>query len=317
MKVLITGVTGFVGGHLAEFLLTKHDKVCATTRWRSRLENIEKIKDRLELYECDIRDAMTIRDLIDRVRPDHIYHLAAQSSVKASWASPAETMITNIIGELNIFEAVRSAKLNPRMLLAGSSEEYGFVTKDEQPVKETNMLRPISPYAVSKVGQDLLGYQYFKSYGLQIIRTRAFNLTGPRREDAFVCSAFAKQIVMIEKKKKEPIIEVGDLNTWRDFTDVRDVVRAYWLAMNKCDPGEVYNICSGKAVKIKDLLDSLIRIAAVKCEVRPDPQKMRPSDIQVLQGDFAKFKQKTGWEPQIPFEQTLKDLLDYWRDVIK
>jgi GDP-4-dehydro-6-deoxy-D-mannose reductase len=313
MKALITGISGFVGSHMAEFLLGKNEEVCGTIRYRSRMENIEGIKDKIELYECDIKDAVAMRELIEKLKPDQIYHLAAQSYVKASWSSPAETFMINVIGALNLFEAVRAAKISPRILLVGSSEEYGLVMKDELPIKETNPLRPLSPYAVSKISQDLLGYQYFKSYGIQIIRTRAFNLTGPRRGDVFVDSNFAKQIVMIERKKREPVLEVGNLEAYRDFTDVRDIVRAYWMAMNKCDAGEVYNISSGKATRIKDILDMLIKISGIKVEIKQDTQRMRPSDEPIIQGDNSKFREKTGWQPEISLERSLKDLLDHWR----
>jgi len=317
MKVLITGISGFVGSHLAEFMLEKKENVFGTIRYRSRMENIEAIKDKIELLECDIKDAVAIRELIEKVRPDRIYHLAAQSYVKASWTSPTETFMTNVNGTLNLFEAIRAAKINPKILLTGSSEEYGLVNKNELPIKETNPLRPFSPYAVSKISQDYLGYQYFKSYNMQIIRTRAFNLTGPRRGDVFVDSNFAKQIVMIEKKMIEPVIKVGNLEAYRDFIDVRDVVRAYWLAMNKCDIGEVYNIASGKATRIRDILDMLIKISGVKVDVRQDPQRMRPSDEPIIQGDNTKFMEKTGWQPEITLERSLKDLLDYWREMLK
>jgi len=317
MKILITGISGFVGSHLAEFMLGKKENVFGTIRYRSRMENIETIKDKIELIECDIKDAVAIRELIDKIRPDRIYHLAAQSYVKASWTAPTETFMTNVNGTLNLFEAIRATKINPRVLLSGSSEEYGLVNKNELPIKETNPLRPFSPYAVSKISQDYLGYQYFKSYNMQIIRTRAFNLTGPRRGDVFVDSNFAKQIVMIEKKKMEPVIKVGNLEAYRDFIDVRDVVRAYWLAMNKCDIGEVYNIASGQATRIGDILDMLIKISGVTVEVKQDPQRIRPSDEPIIQGDNTKFKEKTGWQPEIPLERSLKDLLDYWREKLK
>jgi len=197
-----------------------------------------------------------------------------------------------------------------------SSEEYGLVSKNELPIKETNPLRPLSPYAVSKVGQDLLGYQYYKSYGLNIIRTRAYNHTGPRREDVFVCSNFAKQIAMIEKGKEPPIIYVGNLKAKRDFTDVRDIVRAYWLALEKCTPGEVYNICSGRARSIKEVLDILLSLSKTTLKIKKDPKRLRPSDIPILQGDSSKFRKITGWKPEIPFEKTLEDLLNYWREKV-
>ena len=317
MKVLITGITGFVGSHLADYTLAKENvEVYGTIRWRSKTENIEHIKDKINLIQCDINDASSVNDLIVDIKPDKIFHLAAQSFVPTSWNSPAETITSNIIGELNIFEAIRRAKINPWMQIAGSSEEYGMVYPDETPIKETNPLRPLSPYGVSKVGQDLLAYQYYMSYKLNVVRTRAFNHTGLRRGDVFVCSDFAKQIAEIEKGKKEPVIHVGNLEAERDFTDVRDIVKAYWLGLEKCKPGEVYNICTGKAYKISEVLDILISLSKIKIKVKNDPAKMRPSDVPYLGGDSTKFREATGWKPEIPFERTLTDLLNYWREKV-
>jgi len=314
-KILITGVTGFVGSHLAEFFLAKGNvELFGIERWRSRTENIDHIKDKLNFTECDIRDASSVKKAVQKIKPDQIYHLAAQSFVPASWSAPAETLTTNIVGQLNILEAVREMGINPAILIAGSSEEYGLVHPDELPIKETNPLRPLSPYAVSKVGQDMLGYQYFMSYKLHIIRTRAFNHTGPRRGEVFFCSTIAKQIVEIEKGLKEPVIEVGNLEAQRDFTDVRDVIRGYFLALEKGKPGEAYNICSGKAYKMRDVLDMFLGLTKVKIKERQDPKRMRPSDVPILLGDHSLFSKTTGWEPEIPFEKTLKDLLDFWRN---
>ena len=318
MKVLITGITGFVGSHLADYLLSLGSiEIYGIERWRSRTENIEHIRDKIKLVGCDIRDSISVTETIGKIKPDKIFHLAAQSFVPSSWQAPQESLTTNIIGELNVFEAVRAVNINPVIQIAGSSEEYGLVLPDELPIKETNPLRPLSPYAVSKVGQDFLGYQYYKSYNMNIIRTRAFNHTGPRRGEVFASSNFAKQIVEIEKNKREPVIFVGNLDARRDFTDVRDVVRAYWLATEKCLPGEVYNISSGKALSIKEMLDLLLKISKVKVEIKQDSARMRPSDVNVLLGDNTKFCKQTGWKPEIPFEQTLKDLLEYWRGKIK
>lgn len=314
-RILITGVTGFVGSHLAEFFLAKGNvELFGIERWRSRTENIDHIKAKLNFTECDIRDASSVKKAVQKIKPDQIYHLAAQSFVPASWSAPAETLTTNIVGQLNILEAVREMGINPAILIAGSSEEYGLVHPDELPIKETNPLRPLSPYAVSKVGQDLLGYQYFMSYKLHVIRTRAFNHTGPRRGEVFFCSTIAKQIVEIEKGLKEPVIEVGNLEAQRDFTDVRDVIRGYFLALEKGKPGEAYNICSGKAYKMRDVLDMFLGLTKVKIKERQDPKRMRPSDVPILLGDHSLFSKTTGWEPEIPFEKTLKDLLDFWRN---
>ena len=316
MRILITGITGFVGSHLADFLLTKENvEVYGIKRWRSRTENIEHLKGKIILKECDLRDGSSVRRVINEIRPQRIFHLAGQSFVPTSWRAPEETISTNIMAELNIFEAVRQIGINPWIQIAGSSEEYGMVYENELPVKETNPLRPLSPYAVSKVTQDLLGYQYFMSYRLNIVRTRGFNHTGPRRPPVFVCSDFAKQIVEIEKDLCDPTIYVGSLEAKRDFTDVRDIIRGYWLALEKGIPGEIYNICSGKAWVIKDLLDKLLGISEVKdIKLEQDPTRMRPSDVQILQGDCSKIMEKTGWKPEIPFDQTLTDLRDYWRE---
>jgi len=246
-------------------------------------------------------------------RPDYIFHLAAQSYVPASWTSPAVTLEINVVGSCNLFEAVRAAQIEPVIQIACSSEEYGLVKPNEVPIKETNPLRPLSPYAVSKIAMDHLGYQYFKSYGMKIIRTRGFNHTGPRRGEVFVCSTFTKQIAEIEKRIREPVILVGNLAAKRDFTDVRDMVRGYLLAVQKGKPGEVYNLCSGKAYVISEVLDMLLSMTKIKIKTERDPERIRPSDIPILLGDNSKFSRATGWKPKIPFEKTLKDLLNYWR----
>lgn len=314
LRCLITGITGFAGSHLAEYLLKRGDvEVFGIERWRSQKDNISHIENRIRLIECDIRDAGSVRKCIERVRPDWIFHLAAQSFVVTSWHAPAETLSTNIIGNLNLLEAVREVGIDPLIQIAGSSEEYGLVYEDELPVKETNPLRPLSPYAVSKVAQDLLGYQYHMSYGLRIIRTRAFNHTGPRRGAVFVCSDFARQAIEIEKKRRPPIVKVGNLDARRDFTDVRDIVRGYVLALEKGRPGEVYNICSGKAYRIREILEMILEITGVKVKIEEDPLRLRPSDVPVLLGDNTKFCKETGWSPEIPLRKSLEDLLDFWR----
>lgn len=315
MRALITGITGFAGSHLAEYLLTLKDvEVFGIFRWRSRTENIDHIKSRVTLYECDSKDAISVRTVIQKVKPDRIYHLAAQSYVPMSWVAPAETLSNNIISEVNLFETVRAEAKDCRIQIAGSSEEYGLVHPAETPIKESNPLRPLSPYGVSKVAQDFLGYQYFHSYKLNIVRTRAFNHTGPRRGEVFATSNFAKQIAEIEKGKREPIIYVGNLEAVRDFTDVRDVVIAYYLSLEKGEMGAVYNISSGKGHKIKDMLNLLLSLTKHKIEIKPDPKRMRPSDVELLIGDSTSFQKQTGWKPSIPFEKTMNDLLDFWRE---
>jgi len=314
-KVLITGVTGFAGSHLADYCLERGDvDLHGIIRWRSRTENIEHLEGRFQLHECDLRDAGSTRDVIERIRPDYIFHLAAQSFVPTSWRAPTESLTTNILGQLNIFEAVRKTGLDCRIQLACSSEEYGMVYENEVPITEDNPLRPLSPYGVSKVAQDLLGYQYFKSYGTDIVRTRGFNHTGPRRGPVFVCSDFAKQIVDIEKGRRDPVIRVGNLEAKRDFSDVRDMVRAYYLALEKGKSGEVYNICSEKNWKVSEILDMLLALSTVKIDVQLDPERLRPSDVPILLGDCTKFKRDTGWKPTIAFEQTLADIMEFWRN---
>jgi GDP-4-dehydro-6-deoxy-D-mannose reductase len=313
-RVLITGVTGFAGSHLVDYLLERGDcEIFGIQRWRSRTENIEHFRDRITLLECDLRDAFSTRDTLGQVRPEYIFHLAAQSFVPTSWTAPTESLATNVLGQLNLFEAVRKLGLGCRIQIACSSEEYGLVLPDEVPIRETNPLRPLSPYAVSKVAQDMLAYQYWMSWKVDSVRTRGFNHEGPRRGPVFVASDFAKQIADIEKGRKAPVLSVGNLDAQRDFTDVRDMVRAYWLALEKCEAGEVYNIASGRAWSIRAVLDLLLGMTKSKIEVRQDPARLRPSDVQILLGDASKFRAATGWQPTIPFEQTLRDMLDYWR----
>jgi GDP-4-dehydro-6-deoxy-D-mannose reductase len=316
MRALITGITGFAGSHLADYLLTLKDvHVFGITRWRSRTENIEHLQGRINLLECDLRDAFSIRDVMRKTRPDRVYHLAAQSYVPMSWVAPSETLTTNLIGEVNVFEALRQeAMLETRIQLACSSEEYGLVLPDEVPIKETNPLRPLSPYGVSKVAQDFLGYQYHMSYGMFIVRTRGFNHTGPRRGEVFVTSNFAKQIAEIEKGKKEPVIYVGNLDAVRDFTDVRDTVRGYYLGLEKGESGEVYNVCTGRGYRVREMLDILLSLSKVRITTKQDEKRMRPSDVELLVGDRTKFEKQTGWKPAIPFEKTMEDLLHYWRE---
>jgi GDP-4-dehydro-6-deoxy-D-mannose reductase len=314
MRVLITGFTGFVGSHLADYLVAAGDvEVFGMYRWRSRTDNVEHLRGRVQMVECDLREAALTRHVIRDVRPDRIFHLAAQSYVPTSWLTPGETLSANVLGQLNLLEAVRELDRPTRIHVAGSSEEYGLVLAADTPIREDCPLRPLSPYGVSKVAQDLLAYQYWQSYRLHVVRTRGFNHTGPRRGEVFVTSNFARQIAEIEKGLREPVVLVGNLDSVRDFTDVRDMVQAYWLALDKGVPGEVYNICSGRGYTARQVLDILRDLAHVQVTVREDPARMRPSDVTLLVGDCSKFQSVTGWRPTIPFEVTLKDLLEHWR----
>ncbi len=341
MRVLITGITGMAGSHLAEYIVdhVPEAEVFGICRWRSRMENLEELRQRgklnaraveaslvdpeavravlepgkVNLLYGDLSDQASLRRVLEVVRPDRIFHLAAQSYVPASWNAPAETFQINAVGQIHLFEAVLELGLDPLIHIAGSSEEYGLVYPDEVPIKETNPLRPLSPYAVSKVAQEMLAWQYHRSYGLKTVVTRGFNHEGPRRGEVFVTSNFAKQIAEIEKGLRPPVLYVGDLTSKRDWTDVRDMVRAYWLALEKGVPGEVYNVGSGVARSVGEMLEILLSFAKVKIEVRQDPSRLRPSDVKLLLSDSSRFREQTGWAPTIPFEQTLRDLLDYWR----
>ena len=315
MKILITGTAGFVGSHLIDYLLKKDNlKIHGFIEEPSQVKAFEQVKKKIYFHEVDIRDFDKVKKVIGDVKPDKIFHLAAQSSTAYSFQNPRQTFFTNTEGFLNILEAVRLVGINPFIQIPGSSDEYCLVYEDELPVKETNPLRPLSPYAVSKITQDFLGYQYYKSYGLNIVRTRIFHQTGLRRPDKFVISSFASQIALIEKEKKEPVIHVGNLEVTRDFLDVDDVVGACWLALEKGKPGEVYNICSGNGYKLQAILDMLLKLTDKKIEIVQDPQRLRPSDIPIIIGDASKFKEETGWQPQIPIEKTLENLLNWWRD---
>ncbi|MBI2940884.1 MAG: GDP-mannose 4,6-dehydratase [Chloroflexi bacterium] len=345
MRVLITGVTGMAGSHLAEFALRETSaEVYGTYRWRSRLDNLvdldrqgrvnfvayggnvhdpaslaayiaREAKPRaLNLLPADLADPVSVRTLISAVQPDRIFHLAAQSFVPTSWHAPADTLQLNIIGQLHLFEAIRAAGIDPLIHVAGSSEEYGLVYEHEAPIKESNPLRPLSPYAVSKVGQEMLAWQYHRSYGLQTVVTRGFNHTGPRRGEVFVTSSFAKQIAEIERGIRPPVVQVGDLSPRRDWSDVRDIVRGYWMALEYGVPGSVYNIGSGIARSIEEMLHVLLKQSRADVQVVVDPSRLRPSDVLLLWADTSAFRRQTGWEPRIPFEQTMGSLLDYWRE---
>lgn len=319
MRVLILGITGLMGGFLAREWLRRDPsaEVYGTHRWRSRMGNIEDLRQRIQLRECDVRDQSSIRRLITEIRPDRIYHLAAQSSVAMSLHAPADTLSTNMVGLVNVLEAVREIHPQARILIPGSSEEYGLQQPDELPARETNFLRPLSPYAVSKVAQDMTGLQYHESYALHIVRTRAFNHTGPGREDVFVESNLARQIAEIEAGLRPPVVSVGNLDVVRDYSDVRDIARAYVLALEKGAPGEVYNICSEKSVKIGDMLDTLLSLSTVPIEVKQDPARVRPNEAPTVMGDASRFRELTGWKPEVPLRDTLRDILDFWRAAVK
>jgi len=316
MKALITGISGFAGSHLAEFLLDKEYKVFGTFYDKSTFSNLNGFIDKIRLFKCDIRNYDNLKKIIKKVKPDEIYHLAAISFIPIALKNPKITFDTNLYGTLNLYKAIIDLKLNLKILFVGSGDEYGLVNEKDIPINENCPLKPFNPYSISKVSADFLSYFYFRNYSLKIIRVRPFNHIGPRQSPEFVCSDFAKQIAEIEKGLREPIIKVGNLEAKRDFTDVRDIVRGYWFALDKGEPGEVYNICSEKAIQIKGLLNHLLELSSRKVEIMKDPKRMRPSDNPILQGDSSKFRRRGGWKPEILLDKTLKDILEYWRKVL-
>ncbi len=318
MKSLITGITGFVGSHLADYILEEHPgvEVSGIKRWRSPQDNIRQLRHRVKLHDCDLRDLSSLIHVLSQVEPDVIFHLAAQSYVTTSYIAPADTVEVNVGGTLNLLEAVRICELDPVIHICSSSEVYGQVTEKDIPITEECPLRPVSPYAVSKVGEDMLGYMYHQAHGLKTIRTRMFTHSGPRRGEVFVDSFFSQQVARIEQGLQEPVLRVGNLDSVRTFCDVRDTVRAYWLLVQHCPPGEVYNIGGSTTMTIREMLDMLLGMTTYngKIEVKVDPALLRPADVTLQIPSFDKFHEATGWEPHIPYSQTLLDMLNYWRD---
>ncbi|MBI5395922.1 MAG: GDP-mannose 4,6-dehydratase [Verrucomicrobia bacterium] len=318
MRVLITGITGFVGSHLVEYILANHPQteISGIKRWRSPKDNIRHLLDKVTLFDCDLRDLGSLIRVFGEVKPDVIFHLAAQSFVSTSYVAPVDTLDCNIIGTANLLEAVRILKLDPVIHICSSSEVYGQVGKEDVPIRETCPLRPVSPYAVSKVGEDMLGYMYWSAYKLRTIRTRMFTHSGPRRGEVFVDSFFAQQLARIERGMQPPAVRVGNLDSVRTFADVRDTVRAYWLLAQKCPPGEVYNIGGDTTMTIREMLDLLLAMTTFKgkIEIKVDPALIRPADVTLQIPCSDKFKAATGWKPVIPYRQTLQDMLDYWRE---
>jgi GDP-4-dehydro-6-deoxy-D-mannose reductase len=312
-RALITGISGFVGSHLAEYLVEHTDWHVAGTVYGPE-ENIEHLRDRLELYPAELSELETVISIINQAKPDYIFHLAAQPLVSLSRQDPWGTMANNIRLQLNILEAVAKLGSTARILVVGSSEEYGLVKPDELPIKETNPLRPTSPYAVSKVAQDMLGLQYHFSHKLFTVRVRPFNHIGPRQSLGFVAPDFASQIAEAEVGLREPVIQVGNLEPQRDFSDVRDVVRGYHLLITQGEPGEVYNLGSEQAHSVREMLEMLLAMSKVPITIEQDPERVRPTDVPVIFGDCTRIREQTGWRPRISFEQSLQDVLDYWRE---
>lgn len=311
-KALITGIKGFAGSHLAEYLLSKGYQVSGICHNINNMGNLAHIKDRLTLYQGDIRDDTRINQIISKSKPAEIYHLAAIAHIPTSYRDPRLTFDVNLYGTFNLLEAVKTVSRDIKVLYVGSASEYGAIRKEEIPISEDVPLRPVDPYSVSKASADLLAYQYYKSFNLHVVRVRPFNHIGLRQSPDYVVSNFAKQIAEIERGLKDPVIRVGNLEAKRDFTDVRDMVRAYWLALQKGEPGEVYNICSGKAVSIQEVLDKLLKLSKKEIKIEQDVERLRSVDISLLLGNSSRFGEEAAWEPEIHLQKTLKDILNYW-----
>ena len=328
-NVIITGVSGFVGSTLTDYILNLPDdnwQVWGIDRTSTPGPNLQQWANnpRFQMHSLDLADREALTTLIGQIRPARLFHLAALAFVGPSLTDPLATLNNNLTVTVNLFEAVRAVGLREitRIHNAGSSDEYGLVQPQDLPVNEDTPFRPNNPYAVSKITQDMLGQQYANTWGFQIVTTRAFNHLGPRQNPQLAASAFARQIAQAEAGQIAPVIQVGNLEASRDYTDVRDVVHGYWLALdsmdkpNGCQPGQVYNLCSGQDYKMSYILQTLLAKSTRILEVQPDPARMRPSEIMVMRGDYSRFQLATGWQPTIPLDTSLRDLLDYWRSQV-
>jgi len=325
-NAIITGIAGMVGSHLADYLLENTDwDIIGFLRWNDPMENLSHLferinnKDRITLFFGDLNDQSSIHSCLKENKPDYIFHLAAQSYPQTSFVAPIDTLNTNILGTAKLLEEVKNLNYDPVIHVCASSEVFGKVPKKYLPINEDVPFHPASPYAISKVGTDLVGRYYAEAYNMKIMTTRMFTHTGPRRGDVFAESTFAKQIAMIEKGLIDPVIKVGNLDSLRTWADVRDAVRAYYmLVTNNPISGEYYNIGGSYSCTIKEMLDFLVRNSTCKnIEIQVDPERLRPIDANLQVPDTSKFKKHTGWEPQIKFETTMLDLLDYWRERVK
>ena len=325
-RALITGITGMVGSHLADYLVAETDwNVIGMCRWRSPLENLGDLVsminqgERVSILYGDLRDTLAVQDVVRQAKPDYVFHLAAQSYPRTSFESPLDTFDTNIQGTVRVLDALREYSPNAVVHVCASSEVFGRVSKEKIPIGEETGFHPASPYAISKVGTDLVGRYYAEAFDMTVMTTRMFTHTGPRRGDVFAESTFAKQIALIEANLIPPVIKVGNLDSLRTVADVRDAVRAYFLLVTvKPDAGAYYNIGGTHSCTIGDILDMLLSFSERKSEIRieTDPDRLRPIDADLQVPDTRKFTQHTGWAPQIPFKQTMRDLLDYWRERI-
>lgn len=313
-KIWVTGYGGFMGVHLVDLLESKGDEVLAT--YFRPTTDLRNSNPRGQVVECDLRDRAKVNALLAAFRPTKIFHLAAQSYPSVSWDDPWYTIETNVVGTINLFEGVRKLALDCKILNACSSAEYGFVAEDEVPVKEDHALKPLHPYGVSKVSQEMLGYQYYRNFGIKSIAVRIFNTTGPGKTND-VCSDFTKRLVEIAKGiNAEKKLRVGNLRTRRAITDVRDVIRAFDLAMDRATIGETYNLSGEKVYEVQEIVDILREQTGFDFELWQDPELLRPTDEPIIFGSSRKFQEETDWKPEIPLEKTLKDMLDYWHEIL-
>ncbi len=315
MRILITGISGFVGPYLARHIAENAPEAQVWGMvWAA---DPAKASSSVQQIEGDLTDISSLETALNQVRPDIIFHLAAASSVASSWDHPGRYLEVNAVGTVNLLEVVRTLDLDTRVVVSSSAEVYGAVPSDQQPITEASPMEPLSPYAASKAAQDLLTAQYYYGYGMPTLRLRLFHHTGPRRPTQFVASSFAHQIARIERGLDPPRLAVGNLEAIRDFTDVRDIARAYWLAAVRGEPGAAYNVCSSRSTSIRGVLDMLLAQSEVEVEVEVDPDRLRAADIPCLVGDHSKFSDATDWQPEIPLTETLGDLLNWWRENIE
>lgn len=311
-KALIIGAAGFVGNYLIDHIQQNCIWSIAVTKMAH--ETIEK--PGIDVFDLDILDRDAVVEFLKRIRPDYIFHLAAQSSVASSWKNPDLTLDVNIKGTIHVLDAVRELDYSPKILLIGSGEEYGHVKQEEVPIQEDTVLRPGNIYAATKACQNMLGAIYAKAYQMDIMMVRAFNHVGPNQAPLFVVADFCKQVAEIEKGMREPVIRVGNLSAKRDFSDVRDVVRVYTLLMEHGVSGETYNVGSGKAIAIQEILDMVLQNSTAEIQIEVDPSKLRPVDVPIIEADVSKLEACTGWKREIGLEQTIRETLEYWRGVL-
>lgn len=317
MRVLITGVTGFAGGYLARHLLDRGDIVAGIRYGRDPAGLPDHLPREVELHEADILDETSVARVVSGSEPQAIYHLAAFSNPQSSWENARRTLETNIIGSHNLLQAATDSGLQPRVLLVGSGQQYGNVPEKEQPIAEDRPQRPLTPYAVSKSAQEMLGLRFFLAEKLPVFLVRSFNHTGPGQESSYVCSSFARQVAEVEAGRREPPIRVGNLAARRDFTDVRDVVRGYARILERGKPGEPYNLCRREAFSIGEILDALVKLAGSRIAVDVDSSRYHAADAPLVLGDNGKVRNELGWMPEIDLTETLRDLLDFWRKKVQ